>query len=361
MSSPKRADKPYGSRITTNSPAWLAPLEADNTGVTESRVRLEEIHLPTRQPRRYFDPEAMRALVESIRQHGILQPILVRPLEAGGYELVAGERRYRAATEVGLTEVPVVIRELSQEAAFQLALIENLQREDLNPVEETEGILYLLAIQLERAPEEVPPLLHRLQKERQLRVNPSDNNVIVSSDVDEVDGANNVIVSSDVDEVEATSEAIVASEIDSSLPRKPVVVRPELPTVEAVFNGLGLMTWESFVNNRLPLLNLPLDVLEVLRRGEIEYTKAKAISQIKNEVERSTFLSEAINHHLSLSQIKAQIKALQPQSEPAVTKLPERLKGVTQQIKKTRLWEDPKKRKQLEALLLQLEALVAEK
>jgi ParB family transcriptional regulator, chromosome partitioning protein len=97
------------------------------------------------QPRHYFDPEKLEQLVQSIAQHGILEPLLVRPLETNQYELVAGERRYRAALKLGLSEVPVVIRQLNDEEATQLALIENLQREDLNPIEETEGILQLLA------------------------------------------------------------------------------------------------------------------------------------------------------------------------------------------------------------------------
>ena len=91
----------------------------------------------------------MQALVQSVKTDGILQPLLVRPLGEEKYELVAGERRYRAAKEVGLTEVPVIIGDLTQQQALRVALVENLQREDLNPVEETEGILQLLSHHLE--------------------------------------------------------------------------------------------------------------------------------------------------------------------------------------------------------------------
>jgi ParB family chromosome partitioning protein len=118
-------------------------------------VSIESIHLPGQQPRRYFDPEKLQSLVRSISEQGILEPLLVRPLANKQYELVAGERRYRAAQIVSLTEVPVVIRQLSETEALQLALIENLQREDLNPVEETEGILQLLALKLESKQQEV--------------------------------------------------------------------------------------------------------------------------------------------------------------------------------------------------------------
>ncbi|WP_250855280.1 ParB/RepB/Spo0J family partition protein, partial [Anabaena sp. PCC 7938] len=164
----KRTEKPFAGQITTPPPApWLSPVEADTPPAAESKVKLQDIHLPPQQPRRYFDPQALTELVTSVKQHGILHPLLVRPLTggktAGKYELVAGERRYRAATEAGLEEVPVVVRELSDDQAFQLALIENLQRQDLNPVEETEGILHLLAIRLESDVEAVKSLLYRMK------------------------------------------------------------------------------------------------------------------------------------------------------------------------------------------------------
>lgn len=88
------------------------------------------------QPRRKFDPEALAALTESVKTSGIIQPLLVRPLKEGGYELIAGERRLRAAREAGLERVPVVIRDPDEEERLQQALIENMVREDLNPIEE---------------------------------------------------------------------------------------------------------------------------------------------------------------------------------------------------------------------------------
>ena len=102
-------------------------------------VRLSEIEPNRSQPRKNFDDAAITALAESIREHGMLQPVLVRPMPSGGYQIVAGERRWRAARMLGLDEVPVVIRELSDLETAQIALIENLQRENLNPVEEALG------------------------------------------------------------------------------------------------------------------------------------------------------------------------------------------------------------------------------
>ncbi|MBQ1310127.1 MAG: ParB/RepB/Spo0J family partition protein, partial [Ruminococcus sp.] len=94
------------------------------------KLKISEIEPNRSQPRKDFDEEALGELADSIAKHGLLQPILVRPLTLGGYEIVAGERRYRASRMAGLTEVPVIIRELTESETMELALIENLQRED---------------------------------------------------------------------------------------------------------------------------------------------------------------------------------------------------------------------------------------
>ncbi len=107
-------------------------------------LKISELQPNRDQPRREFDEKSLAELADSISQHGILQPLLVRPFLDGGYQIVAGERRYRAARMAGLTEVPVVIRDLSDSETMQLALIENLQREDLTPVEEAKGYKQLM-------------------------------------------------------------------------------------------------------------------------------------------------------------------------------------------------------------------------
>ncbi len=98
-------------------------------------IELDRISMNPYQPRETVDEERLQELVSSVRVHGILQPIVVRSKSGGNYELVAGERRYRAATAAGLTSIPAVVRELTDEQSLQVALIENLQREDINPVE----------------------------------------------------------------------------------------------------------------------------------------------------------------------------------------------------------------------------------
>ena len=109
-----------------------------------AELRLSEIEPNKNQPRTHFDEEALQELAESIRLHGLLQPIVVRPMVGGTYQIVAGERRWRAARMAGLTEVPVVIIEADDKKAMELALIENLQREDLNPMEEALGFKSLM-------------------------------------------------------------------------------------------------------------------------------------------------------------------------------------------------------------------------
>ena len=114
-------------------------VEDISTGNSTTKVKLLDIEPNRDQPRKQFDEEALAELSDSIAQHGVLQPLLVRPMPDGGYQLVAGERRWRASRMAGLTEVPVVIRDLTDSQVAELALVENLQRENLNPLEEANG------------------------------------------------------------------------------------------------------------------------------------------------------------------------------------------------------------------------------
>lgn len=115
---------------------------ADDGGAVE--LNINELEPNRGQPRKEFSEEAMRELADSIAQHGVLQPLLVRPLLSGGYQIVAGERRWRASRMAGLATVPALIRELTDGEVMQIALIENLQREDLKPLEEAQGYQALM-------------------------------------------------------------------------------------------------------------------------------------------------------------------------------------------------------------------------
>ncbi len=353
----KQTDKPFGGQITTQPPApWLDSADGNTAGATETTVKLEDIVLPQHQPRRYFDPQALKELVESVKQHGILQPLLVRPLGGGKYELVAGERRLRAGQEALLEVAPVVVRELSNDQAFQLALIENLQREDLNPVEETEGILHLLAIRLQCDVEAVKSLLYRMKnahsKEEQQPTEALDKSRRnVSPKGESTESLDNI--SDNLDE-ETESRRNVSPKVDLE----------QSKTVEQVFESLGLMNWLSFTTKRLPLLNLPEEILMALREGKLEYTKAQALARVKDDEVRKKLLSEAIANDWSLSQIKEQIIASTPSETPPSSQtpnqIPERLKDITQRIKKRQLWKEPRKQKQLVNLLNKLEALLGD-
>lgn len=124
----------------------LEALFVDNNSASNGAVTLNisEIEPNKDQPRKTFSQESLAELADSIRTHGVLQPLLVRPLPNGRYQLIAGERRWRASRMAGISELPVVIREMSDLEAMELALIENLQREDLNPIEEALGYRQLM-------------------------------------------------------------------------------------------------------------------------------------------------------------------------------------------------------------------------
>lgn len=116
----------------------------ESTSSATNTLKIMEIEPNREQPRKDFDEKALSELAESISQHGVLQPLVVRPLSNGAYQIVAGERRWRAARIAGLSEVPVIIKELSDEETIEIAMIENLQREDLNPVEEALGYKFMM-------------------------------------------------------------------------------------------------------------------------------------------------------------------------------------------------------------------------
>lgn len=117
----------------------------ENSSSQAVMLSLLDIEPNKEQARKHFDDAALSELADSIAQHGVLQPLLVRPIFGGGYQLIAGERRWRASRIAGLTQVPAIIKELSDEEAAVISLIENLQREDLNPVEEALGFASLIS------------------------------------------------------------------------------------------------------------------------------------------------------------------------------------------------------------------------
>ncbi len=124
----------------------LDPASGDGQPVGEriTRLPLEQLQRGRYQPRRDFDPDALRELADSIAVQGVIQPIVVRPMEGDHYEIIAGERRWRASQQAGLKDIPVVIREVDEPTAVAIGLIENIQRADLNPLEEAGALERLL-------------------------------------------------------------------------------------------------------------------------------------------------------------------------------------------------------------------------
>lgn len=135
-----------------------APAEAEKQPARE--VDIQKIDINKEQPRKHFDEEKMQDLADSIRQHGVIQPLVVKPEANGRYTIIAGERRYRAARMVGLKQVPVVTKEVTDRELLQISMIENIQREDLNPLEEAQGIAALME-QFSLTQEEAAEILGR--------------------------------------------------------------------------------------------------------------------------------------------------------------------------------------------------------
>jgi len=303
--------QPNPERLKLRNVVLFDDADSVASPAAQNEIAISKIVLPSQQPRRYFDSDKMASLVDSVRQHGILEPVLLRSLDNNTYELVAGERRYRAAKEVGLEQIPAIVRQITQDEAWQISLIENLQREDINPVEETEAILQLLSLKINLPIDEVTAQLYRMRH-------------------------------------------IARGEVGQN-----VLTSPEYESaIGSVFGSLGFKL-ESFITSRLPLLKLPSDVLEFLRQGRIEYTKAQAIAKVKDQISRQELLSESIKHGLSLVQIRDRIAALPQSPKQSENSLKSQVDTTFRSLKKSSIWKDPKKQKRLEKLMQQIESLIS--
>nr|WP_256488146.1 ParB/RepB/Spo0J family partition protein [Deinococcus sp. HSC-46F16] len=248
------------------------------------------------QPRVQFPAEGLEALAASIREQGILQPLLVRPLPGARYEIVAGERRWRAARLAGLAEVPVLQRDLSDEGARLAAAVENLQRENLNPLEEARARLGVAAATLNVAPGEVVPRLFALDRR------PEDDPAAVER-------------------------------------------------LDTVFGALGRESWRSFVKNRAALLSLPEDVQAAVEGG-LDYRKALVIGRAEDPARRAELLEAAA--------AGATVQALREQVTPARSAAADPVRAVARRLTDSRTLAalDPARRRKLERLLGQIEALL---
>lgn len=270
---------------------------------------LERLVPRSAQPRKHFDETALADLAASIRSQGVLEPVLVRR-QGGDFEIVAGERRCRAAKLAGLTEVPAVIRELNDQEAHIIALLENLQREDLNPVEETEAILELLALRLGETTQGAFRSLERVKNERL---------------------------------------------------RDPNALPEALPVIEEVFEALG-RNWQSFLRNQARLITLPEEVYQAVSESKLSYTKALALAKLEEVEERRTLLERIISEGLSVREIRNIIRELRTRGEPDTVRftVTERYKRLGTLFKRSAVLNNKRGSKQVLRLLDQLEQLLEE-
>lgn len=258
---------------------------SDLTGVSESRstggpnskskiiqrtIPLEMLIPNQGQPRKHFDPQALQELTEDIKTHGVLQSLLVRPHPSGKFEIIAGERRYRAAQRSSLTELPCIVQQHDDTATLEVALAENLNREDLNPIEYLTGMLSLLTVRLETTQENVIAKLYQVKN-------------------------------------------------DTATPT-------DKESIREVFARFG-KTSTNFIKNILPLRNLPEDIFQAVQSGVLEYSKALVLKSVTDESLRSELLARACDPHQPMSRedLLAALKAKEPRQDSKVAALKARV------------------------------------
>jgi ParB family chromosome partitioning protein len=249
--------------------------------------------------RKYFDPEKLQELADSISQYGILEPLIVAP-SGYKYVLVVGERRYRAALLIGLKNIPVVIKKISQDEARIINLIENLQREELNPYEETCAILEILKIQLNLSEQEVIEFLRQIKN----KTHKDQENALL---------------------------------------------------VQQIFEKIGTFSPESYLASRIPLLELSDPLKEVLSQGKIPYTKALLINKVEIN-SQSPLIQEVVEQNISVKVLKLKINNLLAKPQPPSNSIKERVNAIAKSLSSL----DEKKRKKVEGLLGKIEQIIRE-
>ncbi len=191
-------------------------MEEFSEGKSIVTLRINDIEPNKNQPRQNFDDDALSELADSIKEHGVLQPLIVRALADGTYQLVAGERRWRASRLAGLNEVPVVVRAFTDEEVAVIALIENLQRENLNPIEEAEGISRLIeeySFTQEQAAQKLGKSRSALTNTLRLMALPEKVRGLVSDEFLSAGHARALLGLSEKSLVEETAEEVVAKKL----------------------------------------------------------------------------------------------------------------------------------------------------
>ncbi len=301
-------DQPVDSARATKSP----PDQADVIWVPHHKI-----HRDRNQSRRYFDPEEINKMASSMRSVGVIDPLSVRPRPntTDEYDLLAGEKRHRSAEVAGLEQVPVRVFDVDDRTAEDIKAISNLQRSDLNKWEETNAIMGMLCRNLGKSQADIISLLNQAANQKR-----------------------------------GLTDNVVRNE--------------DWLVVEEVFAIVGRLTPESFRKHRVPLLKLPDHIQTVLQQGKLHYTKVNEILKVRQPDQQQELLDQVLAEDWSVNEIQAKVKALRqghkPEGEQPIAPLSssQRLTLVTQQIRKAKVWNDPKKNKKLERLLSQLEELL---
>ena len=259
--------------------------------------------------RRSHDAAGLERLAHSVKEADIIQPLVVVQGETG-FELLAGSRRLQAAQLAGLSEVPTLVLDVSPERFGLINAIENLQREDLNRVDEVDAVLQVLSSLLDIPLSDLSAYLHRLRR--------AHNGMSKGEGVDAATAA-------------------------------------DLQRLESVWTTLSKDAWPSFVANKLAVLTLPQDLLEAVREGELPYSKAVALRKVKNPEARAELLSEIADSNLGVREVREKAReSVERQADDAA-----RLAAETQQLAQTTRWRalDPDTRRRAAALLQELRNL----
>lgn len=300
----------------------ISDLVDDNEVVTSVATRI--IKDNPWQPRRHLDSNSMNDLIENVKLNGIIQPLLLN-LRDNQYFLIAGQRRLAAARHLGFANVPARVFEVSDEEARVISVTENLSREDLNPIDETDAVLGLLALRLGTDTEGVRSILERLD-----RITRSVN---VSNDID--------------------SEPHMDAQVKAELSERDAEY---LQVVQQTFTRLGRYTWRSFIKSRLPLLRLPDDVVGAIRGGTLQYTKGLEIGRIQDNAQRQALLKRTIEEGLSFKNVQAAVRdALKRNQKKTLSPIDDLKKRLTSR-RIAKLPEDKKIR--VNELLMELKKLV---
>ncbi len=268
------------------------------------------------QPREYFEPQIIEELADTIASKGVLQPITVRPVNDNQYEVVIGGQRYLAAQKAGLEEIPVIIKELSNKEALEIAIIENEKRKNLNDLEFTKAVKVLLSHALDCPYEEVDSVLHRLVNEDKGKVTPR------------AGGKNHREI------------------------------------IEAVFSQFPSLNNTNFVRYYLPLLSMPSLLKEAVIKGQIKRRMALCLKSIKDEEQQKELLAEIVSNpdDWTLRKLQQKVKKLKEKSSKPQKKKPlslkEKLHDAYNQVRKSQVWKEPEYEEEIQDILQRLNSLL---